>query len=70
MDEEELKQLKNALGKIEDRVTTLEIVKRYDEKPKKPNVMKFLEDNAEIIAGVCLFVALNLILWEKLSYAN
>lgn len=70
MDEKELEQLKNALGSIENRVTTLEIVKRYDEKPKKPSVLKFLEDNAEIIAAAAIFIALNLVLWEKLSYAS
>jgi hypothetical protein len=66
---QEIAWLKSAQGTLEDRITTLEIVKRYDDKPKKPkrDILKMIDDNAEIIAGVCLFLALNLILWEKLN---
>jgi hypothetical protein len=70
MEEEELKRIKAALGKIEDRITTLEVVKKYDERKQKPAILTFLWDNAEIIAGIALFVAVNLILWEKLNYAS
>lgn len=64
--EKEIIALQITLDKVNDRVTTLEIVRAYH-KTSPQDILKWLSDNAEIIMGAALFLVINLILWERLS---